>query len=184
MFREKINKYALSLILVVFMTVSAGQLFAESLSVDINTGAYLLDSNSGRARLLLRFDLPPGLADARLVFAELSLPLTASIPDSSALTVYCHPLAMSWNPDEISWEDLGDSLGSDVMSENETMFATNVDGEQRGYFDITDIVKSWQDTTLANNGLVLFYEPFSVPYFTYSNGLGSTIATVRFDYTQ
>jgi len=155
---------------------------ADTLSVAINSGAWIQNPDSTQGRLLLSFDIPTVLQDDEITFAELLVPLTASIPDSSVLAVECHPLLISWNPEEVAWDDLGDSLSSEAMAEG-TQYATSTEGEHQAYFDITGIVKSWQDSSLANNGLILYYDSATLPYFTYKRGESAPFATVRFDYT-
>jgi hypothetical protein len=178
---NKINKGALTLLLGLVISFSAQTVLADSLNVEITAGAYLQDS--GQGRLLLKFDLPSELSGAQVTFAELHVPLTATIPDSSALAVECHPLLVSWVPAEVIWEDLGDSLTGDVVAEQGTQYATASEGAQDAYFDVTDIVRSWQDTSITNNGLILFYQTDTQPYFTYSRDEGEPFGTVRFDYT-
>jgi hypothetical protein len=137
---------------------------ADSLVVDITAGAVLINADNGNARSLLRFDLPSELNSAEIVFAELTLPVESIIPDSSALAIYCHPLLVDWNADEVAWADLGDSLTAEFISEEGTLFATASEGNQTAYFDITGIVRLWQGGSLANNGLVLFYDNTMPPY--------------------
>ena len=174
-------KFQLMLLgLLVLLLVPQAQ--ADTLSVAINNGAYIQNADSSQSRLLLNFDVPTALQGAEITFAELLVPLTASIPDSSVLAVECHPLLVSWNPEEIAWETLGDTLSSEAIAEG-TQYATSTEGEHQAYFDITGIVKSWQDSSLANNGLILYYDPATLPYFTYKRGESAPFATVRFDYT-
>jgi hypothetical protein len=155
---------------------------ADTLSVAITNGAYIQNADSSQGRLLLNFDIPTELQDAEFTFAELLVPLTAAIPDSSVLAVECHPLLFSWSSEEVAWEDAGDTLSSEVITDG-TQYATSSEGSQVAYFDITQIVKSWQDSSLANNGLILYYDPFTLPYFTYTRAVGAPFAIVKFDYT-
>ncbi|HBZ01008.1 MAG TPA: hypothetical protein DEO84_06780 [candidate division Zixibacteria bacterium] len=158
------------------------QIQADTLSVAINSGAWIQNPDSTQGRLLLSFDIPTELQGAEVTFAELLVPLTSSIPDSSVLAVECHPLLVSWSSEEVAWEDVGDTLSSEVINDG-TQYATSSEGSQVAYFDITNIIKSWQDSSLANNGLILYYDSATLPYFTYKRGESAPFATVRFDYT-
>jgi len=166
--------------LLVFICIPQAK--ADSLRVEINNGAYLLNADSSKGRLLLKFNLPSELSGAEIAFAELLVPLIAFIPDSSMLAVECHPLLTSWN-EEVMWDDLGDTLSPDDVSDNGHRFSTSSEGNQEAYFNITDFIRDWQDSTLVNNGLILYYDPATLPYFTYKRGESAPFATVRFDYT-
>jgi hypothetical protein len=177
------RKYILVTLICLLTFLYIPQAKADSLSVEINSGAYLLNADSTQGRLLLKFNMPSGLTGAEIAFAELLVPLTVTIPDSSMLAVECHPLLTAWNEGEISWEDLGDTLSPEVVSEKGHRFATSTEGNQEAYFNITDFIRDWQDSTVVNNGLILYYDPSNLPYFTYKRGEGAPFATVRIDYT-
>jgi hypothetical protein len=184
----KMNRYALKynylgLFLGIVILFSASFAQADSLSVAISDGAYLLNADSTQGRLLLKFEMPDELSGAEIVFAELLVPLTAAIPDSSALAVQCSPLLISWVPAELAWNDLGDNLSEEIITEPSTQYATATEGVQEAYFDITQIVKAWQDSALENRGLLLSYDATSLPYFTYAGGEGVPFGVVRFEYT-
>ena len=160
-----------------------GSAYADSLAVDINTGVFVLSPDSVQGRLHLQFGLPQELSGATVVFAELRVPVVSVIPDSSALMLQCNPLAISWNPDEVTWDNLGDSLTPEIISEDGTVFATSATGEQEAYFDITNIVRGWQDSSLANNGMLLYCEGGSQPSFQLPQGGNEALARVKFTYT-
>ncbi len=176
-----INNSALALLLGLVLLLSAQVTLADTLTVNITESAYLLNDDAAQGRLMLKFDLPDELSGTEITFAELLVPLTAFIPDSSALAVESRPLLISWIPAEVTWDDLWDSLTSDVMAEQGTQFATATAGAQEAYFDITDIVRSWQDTSVVNNGLILFCQTDNLPYFSCSRDEGALFGTVRFD---
>jgi hypothetical protein len=155
---------------------------ADSLVVDITAGAILSNPDSDNSRALLRFDLPQGLDSAEIVFAELTLPVESIIPDSSALAIYCHPLLVDWNADEVTWADLGESLTAEVISEEGTLFATASEGNQTAYFDITGIVRLWQEGSLVNSGLALFYDNTMPPYPVFQSD-GAAWGQVRIVYS-
>jgi hypothetical protein len=176
------RKYIPVMILGLLILLNIPQAKADSLSVEINNGAYLLNADSSQGRLLLKFNMPAELSGTEIAFAELLVPLTVIIPDSSMLAVECSPLLTTWN-EEVAWDDLGDTLSPEVVSESGHRFATSTDGYQEAYFNITDFVRDWQDSTIANNGLILYYDPANLPYFTYERGDSAPFATVKFDYT-
>lgn len=183
MFKIKISFVKVAAVTVAFMLASTGIVYADSLTVDITTGALVMNDSRTDARVLLWFDLPSEISDTEPVFAELLIPLTSVIPDSTALAVYCHPLMIPWNPETISWEDLGDSLTSEVISDEGTLYATSEEGIQGAYFDITSIVKDWVDGRMQNNGLLLFCDAERLSRFQFG-GIGNPpLAQVKFTYT-
>lgn len=183
MFKVKISYVKIAAITVAFMLASTGVVFADSLTVDITTGALVLNDSRTDARVLLSFDLPLELSGAELVFAELLIPLTSVIPDSTALAIYCHPLRIAWSEDEITWEDLGDSLTAEIISEDGTLYATSEEGNQGAYFDITSVVRAWMDGEMQNNGLLLFCDAERLPRFQFNGGEDLPLAQMRFTYT-
>ncbi len=183
MFSKNIKRSLISLIVVALWLPSCALGSIDSVDIDITTGAYLLNDDSTDARVLLRFNLPEQLSNADLFFAELFIPLTSYVPDSSALRVLMHPLVISWD-ENTSWEDVGDSLGREVISDEGTHYATSAEGNQDAYFDITHIVTAWKEERISNNGLILFCSSDEVPYFRYSRNQNSPYATVRIYFDQ
>jgi hypothetical protein len=167
--------------LVALLSASLAQ--ADSLTVAVNDGAYLLNADSSRGWVLLKLNIPGELTGAEIIFAELRVPLTASIPDSSALAVECRSLLISWDPAEVTWNDLGDSPSGEIIAEHEAQFSTASEGEQEAYFDITEMAKAWQDSSLANNGILLYCNPIQQPYFAYSKSEGAPFAIIKFEYS-
>lgn len=156
---------------IILLAITAGLLppclaLADSLTVDIATGAYLFNADTSDVRALMQFDLPSELDSAEIVFAELTVPIGCVIPDSSAMALYCQPLLIGWNPIDVAWENLGDSLTDAVIGEG-TLFATSYEGWQTAYFDVTGILRSWQDRTIANNGMLFYYDNSMLPYLTF-----------------
>jgi hypothetical protein len=183
MLRYSLKKSTSALLMAFALLFLAPQIKADTLTVAITDGAFIQNADSTQGRLLLKLDLPTELSAAEIVFAELLVPLTAVIPDSSLLAVECDPLLINWNSATVAWDDLGDSLSGDKVSEQGTRYATSTEGSQETYFNITDITRAWQDSSVANNGLILYYDPANPPYFTYSRGEGAPFATIRFDYS-
>jgi len=155
---------------------------ADSLIVNINSGAIVTDGERSDARLLINISLPDELLNGDLIFAELRIPVIAVIPDSSVLIVHCNPLMITWNPDDIAWEDFGDSLTNDVVGEDGTIYAASDAGEQAAYFDITEIVRAWTGGGLSNNGLILYSDPVSLPRFAVNREDGAPLARVAFTF--
>jgi|WetSurMetagenome_2_1015567.scaffolds.fasta_scaffold17151_1 hypothetical protein len=176
------RNYVLVTLICLLTILYIPQAKADSLTVEVNNGAYLLNADSSQGRILLKFNLPSELSGAEIAFAELLVPLIAFIPDSSMLAVGCSPLLIAWN-DEVTWADLGDTFSAEDVSDNSHRFSTSSEGDQEAYFNITDFVRGWQDSSLANNGFILYYDATTLPYFTYKRGESAPFATVRFDYT-
>lgn len=156
--------------------------WADSLTVEITTGSVVVNEGQTDARLLMSFDLPQELIGAKLVFSELQLPILSIIPDSTVLMAYCHPLVITWDPGEISWSDLGDSLTPDIIGEDGTLYATSDEGTQGALFDITEIIRSWAENTIANNGLIFFCDPDKIPRVSFNFEDDAPLARIRFIY--
>jgi hypothetical protein len=165
------------------MMITASTSFADSLAVSIDIGALTINEDQTDARLLLSIDIPEELTNAELTFAELVIPLRGVIPDSTVLTVYCHPLMVPWNAETVTWEDLGDSLTPEVISEDGTHYATVDQDEQDAYFDITSMVGSWIGGTAENYGLLLFCDTERLPRFVFSRRDDRALGRVEFTYT-
>jgi hypothetical protein len=176
---KKLTRSLATLIVAVLWLPSFALGSIDSVDVDITTGAYILNGDSTEARVLLRFDLPQQLSNAELYFAEIYIPITSYIPDSSALRVMCLPLSVSWNPNNVSWNDLGDSLDNSVVADEGTHYATVEEGNRNAYFDITPIVAAWKAERIGNYGLVLFCSSDEMPYFRYSREQNSPFAKVK-----
>ena len=183
MLKIMISYVKVAAVTVAFMLASTGSVFADSLTVDITTGALVINDSRTDARVLLSFDLPSELSGTELVFAELLIPLTSMIPDSTALAIYCHPLQIAWSEDEVTWEDLGDSLTSEVISEDGTLYATSEEGDQGAYFDLTSVVRTWMDGEMQNNGLLLFCDAERLPRFQFNRGRDLPTPQMKFTYT-
>ena len=172
----------LTAITAVFVLSLSSLAQADSLLVDITRGALVVNNDGTDARLLLKFDLPQELTGMEVVFAELSFPLISVIPDSSALAVNCFPLLVSWDPGNVTWADLGDMPGAEVIGDKGTVYAVSEEGASESYFDVTETVRSWLDETIANNGLLFFSDPDRLPRFQYSRSEGSPFAQVKIIY--
>ena len=180
---NKINKYMLIAFFAVMVVAFSDLALADSLEVNIQSGAYLIGDSLNASRLLLKFDLPEELTGAQIIFAELRLPVTSVIPDSSALAVYCNPLLISWDPNEVVWGDLGELPDTEIISNNGTLYATSDIGEQEAYFDITPMTWGWQEDNTTNKGLVFFTLADELPYFQYAHEDGQPWGKVKFTYT-
>ncbi len=164
------------------LLLSAGSVMADSLEVAVNQGAIVYSGDSSDVRLVMEIALPQALDSTQIRFAELQVPITSIIPDSTALTLYCRPLLASWEPNTIDWEDLGDFPDTSVVSFKGTHFGTAQSGSQTAYFDITRLIKRWQGNTMTNNGLVLYANPRQQSRFTCPRQGNEPYATVRIIY--
>jgi len=159
-----------------------GFAWAESLEVEVNRGALISNADSSDLRLLMLFALPQELNSAKIYFAELRVPITSVIPDSSALTIYCRPLLMSWVPDDVRWDDIDDRPSPSVVSRRGTHFGTSRIGPQTASFDITPIFRKWKDGTLANNGLIVYANPGMLSRFDWHGERNTPFAGVHVEY--
>lgn len=166
MFIQQIKKIRLSLAVIVLLLPASSVASFDSVYVEINTGAYIFDGSSNVGRVLLSFNLPDQLSNAEIFYAELVVPITSYIPDSSALMVLLHPLLISWDQN-VSWNDIGDSMTNEIISGEGSHYATSEEGSQNAYFDITRIVTAWKERRITNNGAILFCPSDEPSYFRY-----------------
>jgi hypothetical protein len=166
------------------LLLSAGLAMADTLDVAVARVAIVYNADSSDARLLLQIALPEALDSATIRFAELRVPITSVIPDSSALTIYCRPLLIGREPGNIVWGDLGDSPDTSVVSRKGTHFGTAVIGPQTAYFDITRILTRWREGRMADRGLLLYANPRQLARFTCGRHGDEPFATVHIDYEQ
>lgn len=166
MFSLKIRKAILPLTVVIIALPSSAFASIDSVSVKINTGAYIFNDDSTETRILLRFDLPKQISEAEIIFAELVIPITGYFPDASALRVQMHPLLITWDWN-VSWDDMGDSLSDEISLDDGTLYTSSDKGYQKAYFDITRMVSAWKAGSITNNGLILFCSSEDLPYFKY-----------------
>jgi len=156
---------------------------ADSLVVYINSAAITANDDLTGMRLIMQFDLPEELTDKELIFAEMTIPIISQITDSSALELFCNPLLIGLELNEVEFEDVDDSSLVDIASQGGTVFATPAVGNQTAYFDITNIVRAWADSSLADNGLIFYVTENSIPTFGLDND-AEAVATVKFIYNQ
>lgn len=183
MFKNINEKHYRAVFTAILVLAISSLVWADSLTVDIDRGAVVVNDDRTDARLLMGIDLPEELTGAEIIFAEFIFSLVSEIPDSSALAVNCYPLLISWDPRDIVWADLGDTLGADIIGEIGTEFAVAEEGIHESYFDITDMVRSWLDGTVANNGLIFFCDSDRIPRFRYNRSRGEPFARVRIVYS-
>ena len=175
-----LNRCWLALIAVAaMMLLLPAVTMADSVFVEFSTDTFLINPDSNNVRSLVRFDLPAELDSTDIVFAELTLPINCDIPDSSAFALFCNPLNIAWNVDDITWHTLGDTL-TDLIIGDGTLFVTSSQGDQTAYFDITAIVRLWAEGSLINNGLILSYDnsQAAYPIFDYDAGLNGQVRII------
>jgi hypothetical protein len=180
MLRDRIAKSAPWLALVILLL--SGPVMADSLDIEVSRGAIIYNVDSTDARLLIGFTLPEALDSAEIKFAELRVPIISLIPDSTALTVYCRPLLIPWEPDDIAWGDLGDFPDTAVVAGKGTHFGTARIGSQAAFFDITRIVGKWLGGSLANRGLVLYANPLLQSRFSHQRHGDGPYAIVHVEF--
>jgi hypothetical protein len=129
--------------------------WSDSLTVSISAPTILTSESFPSPRILFNFDLPTELDSCEIVFAEFTLPVTASIPDSAALPIYCAPMNASWTPETISWGALGDTLNPETVEPDRVNFPVTSSGSQPAYFNITGLINRWRDGA-PNYGLIFF----------------------------
>lgn len=181
MFIKEIRKMTVPLVIAVLFLPSLSLASFDSVLVEIDVGAYILNGDSTEGRVLLRFDLPDGLSNAELFFAELVVPITSYIPDSSALRILMHPLLISWDRN-VSWNDIGDTMNDEIIAEDGTHYAATEEGNQEAHFNITRFVTAWTEESISNNGVILFYSSDEAPYFRYNRSNDAPFARVKVYY--
>ena len=166
--------------LVCLFSINAAQ--AETMNIEVSTGAVISSPGDLEARVLLKFDVPQDLSGQEIIFAELHIQATCSIPDSSSLMIDCAPLLSAWNIENANWDNFGGDLSNGIISENSTYSGVSNAGLQSVNLDITDFMRAWQDSSLANYGLIIYPEPEQESSFSYSQNEGQPFATIRIEF--
>jgi hypothetical protein len=165
---------------VCLFSINAAQ--AETMNIEVNTGAVISDPGASGTRILLKFDMPQELSNQEIIFAELHFQATCTIPDSSSLMIDCAPLILPWTGENATWDNFGGDLTNGIISGNSTYSGVLNAGLQDIYLDITDFMRSWQDSSLTNNGLITYPESEQESSFSYSQNEGQPFATIRIEF--
>lgn len=182
--RTNILKQSVTISAVFSLLLMVASAMADSLDVEVSQGAFVYNADSSDARLLIEFALPEVLQGAQIQFAELRVPIISIIPDTSILTLYCRPLLLSWNEGDVVWEDIGDSPDTLVVSRRGAHYGTSELGSQTAYFNITSVVKKWLNSTMDNNGLILYANPRGRARFACQRQENEPFAAARLRYEQ
>jgi len=175
-------KQSVTLLAALILIIPSGAALADSLDVEVTQGAFIYDADSSDARLVLEFAMPAALDSARIHFAELRVPITSVIPDSSILTVFCRPVLVAWDPENVTWEIFGDFPDSSVVTHKGAHFGTAKEGPLNAYFDISRIVQKWQDGSLVRYGLMFYVDPHGRARFAFQRQNDAPFAVVHIDY--
>jgi hypothetical protein len=146
-----IYRYALltaSLVVIFCLTSWAGEFSAP-------VENYALIGNGGsEIRLLVRFDIPDGVTDSTLTFAELIFGIAPAFAPDSVLRLDCFPVTTAWEPGDVNWNYPWQNPGGDFQEDDCAMVTLSAISEQLAYFDLTETVRAWLDGSRVNYGLI------------------------------
>lgn len=126
---------------------------AEEIQIYVNNYA-LIDDGNGHSRALMRFEIPEAVTDSNLVFAEFSFAMVPYLVENGLLRVDCYAVTTDWNLSDVRWDFPWQIQGGDFDDNLSSMFTTINTSQEIGYFDLTNIVKTWLNNGAANFGLI------------------------------
>ena len=107
------------------------------------------------SRLLLRFEPPPELREARVDLAVLEFTAAVSCPDNSpALTLDAFALTSSWDGQNVEWNQGWDTPGGDINRGVHALWTVAPSDSARIRFDVTDMMDGWLRVERDNCGLM------------------------------
>lgn len=126
--------------------------------VDINVSNACIISpgnDSLSSRVLFKFDLPSKLSDKRIDYAEVVFKASIDTLSRHSVMFAGYPVTTEWSGATASWSGIWTNEGGDY---NDSLYEIGLiksgsDGVVR--FDITRLVRSWQQNSMSNYGLII-----------------------------
>jgi hypothetical protein len=144
--------------IVVLLTMSFNSPVLADNMVDINVSkACVINprTDSLSSRILFKFDLPSMLSDKRIDYAEVVFQAKIDTLSRYSVMFAGFPVTTDWNNATASWSNPWTKEGGDY---NDSLYEIGLikargDGEVR--FDITRLVRGWQQGSISNYGLMI-----------------------------
>ncbi|MGB2804431.1 MAG: DNRLRE domain-containing protein, partial [Candidatus Zixiibacteriota bacterium] len=112
-------------------------------------------NDSLSSRVLFKFDLPSKLSDKRIDYAEVVFKASIDTLSRHSVMFAGYPVTTEWSGATASWSGIWTNEGGDY---NDSLYEIGLiksgsDGVVR--FDITRLVRSWQQNSMSNYGLII-----------------------------
>jgi hypothetical protein len=114
----------------------------------------LIQNGESEIRLLVQFDIPDGVTDSTLTFAELIFGIAPAFAPDSVLRLDCFAVTTPWEPGNVNWDSPWQNPGGDFQEDACAMVTLSANSEQLAYFDLTETVRSWLGGSHPNYGLM------------------------------
>jgi len=150
--------------------------------VTLPVTAYSVISSDSENRLLVNIPIPDNAADSNLLFAEFSIRIIPELTGDSILTINCHAVSTTWEPDNVGWEFPWQNPGGDFEADEGTFYSTVSPSDSAANFDITELLRAWLIGDRANYGLIFIVPERSVSDYQIDSPPdlpGGAIGTVR-----
>jgi len=150
----------ISLLFVILMVTSA---IADKVTVDLDRVAFITpsqeDAGEYGTRIAIYFDIPEAMEGAKIVYAELNIPLdftNADIDGEKVLEFQAFDITTDWTDENAEWDSPWTNDGGDIDSTTFYTYTLTMDGETNTFLDITHFVRRMVETEASNYGLMLF----------------------------
>ena len=141
-------RYMWYLIIVVLLAIPV---YGAELKIDVSFVTPMLDATAmAQKQVLLKFDIPRELQDARIDLAEVTIDIEVGTNKKEKVAVMVCPASQTWSEspagltDEIAHDD---TIG--------VMFFVQGGESQQIDLNMTEYLQSWIDGETSNNGLLI-----------------------------
>ncbi len=151
----KILKYIL---IMVVLTICSTSLVHAISEINIPITEFAIIAPHGRPlelTVLVSIPLPESLSTMTILHAEITCDVSPRIESDSTFELAVYPIGVSWDPDEVSWDNSWQELGGNLIDSLVTLHSINIANEDPKNLDITDIIRRWLDASYANNGIAV-----------------------------
>ena len=151
----KILKYILIMVVLTICLHSPVRAISE---MNIPITEYAIIAPHGRPlelTILVSIPLPDTLSTMTILHAEIICAIAPHNESDSTFELVIYPVGISWDPDEVTWDNSWQELGGNLIDSLVAFHSINIADEGLKNLDVTDIVRRWLDESYANNGIAV-----------------------------
>lgn len=152
---KEMIKRSIYLAVLILLALSAAVYSAYWETSYVKVGAISPRLSPDSGRLLFKFDLPEGLANSTIDYAQLIFTATPDTGQGHVCLMGIFPLTEKWEPSALSWSEGWTEQGGDYLDSIYSVSMIRLSEDKLTRVDITDIVQLWVEGTLANHGLIV-----------------------------
>ncbi len=140
---------------IVILYASPG-LCDNRVDIELSKASVLTPANDSlSSRLLFKFDLPSKLNDKRIDYAEIVFYPKTDTTSRHSIMFAGYPVTTDWNKATASWSGPWTNQGGDYTDSLYEIGLIKARGDGKVRFDITRLVKEWQQGSIPNYGLII-----------------------------